>query len=58
MRREKVPRPQRKDYGKEVDIWAVGVLAYELFTRQAPFDGCGPPCFPSWAARAEVRAPR
>jgi len=39
VRREKVPRPQRKDYGKEVDIWAVGVLAYELFTRQAPFDG-------------------
>jgi len=39
VRREQVPRNSRMEYGTEVDIWAVGVLAYELFTRCAPFDG-------------------
>ena len=30
---------QGKEYGKEVDIWAVGVLAYILFTGLPPFPG-------------------
>ena len=30
---------QAKEYGKQVDIWALGVLAYILFTGQPPFFG-------------------
>ena len=30
---------QNDNYGQEVDLWALGVLAYEFLTGKAPFEG-------------------
>ena len=30
---------KHEDYSKEVDVWAVGVLLYEMLTGKAPFSG-------------------
>lgn len=37
--RDQVPRDVREPYDESVDVWAVGVMAYELVTRNAPFTG-------------------
>lgn len=28
----------RIDYGKETDMWSVGVIFYELLTKKSPFE--------------------
>ena len=28
-----------KNYDEKVDIWATGVIAYNLLTKKLPFDG-------------------
>lgn len=37
--REQVPRPQRNVYGPSVDVWALGVIAFECLLHRAPFNG-------------------
>jgi len=37
--RDQMPREIRRPYDHSVDVWAIGVMAYELVTRNAPFSG-------------------
>jgi len=37
--RDQMPREIRWPYDETVDVWALGVMAYELVTRNAPFTG-------------------
>jgi serine/threonine protein kinase len=35
----KEQKPQNQGYGKEIDIWAIGIIAYALMSGKLPFRG-------------------
>ena len=55
--RDKYPKASRPAYGASADVWAMGVLVYELVTRSPPFAGADEQAIIDAIERGEYRMP-